>query len=255
MKRQERDELARRLSVSAPTPERPPSFFDGLAGLAADSTPTSARVRRPRLLRAAAIATATTVLLSGAAYAGALGEQAQSGVRQVLGHGQKSRHQVDPDSAPLEKVAPVIVLERRAHRPAAGDPAEAGPDVDAGPTDEQPEGVSPATPVPEPSASGATEPAASPVSDDDPGTDDGPAPPPAANPADDDQGDDTGGNDDSQSDPGNDAPDDQQGSDEDGDGTAPHRTKPRDGSSDGQEDPADEQDIAPAGSAADDSDD
>src|SRR6478735_11524666 len=114
MTRRERDEAARRLAASAPPPDQPPSFFEGLGMVAADSVPTTPprTSRGHRLLSIAAMATGTTVLLSSAAYAGALGEGARNGFRHVLGDDKGGQHRVDPNPAP-EDVAPLVVLQRR----------------------------------------------------------------------------------------------------------------------------------------------
>ncbi len=246
MDRQERDELARQLSVSAPAPEQPPSFFESLGRLAAASTPTTVRARRPRLLRAVAIATGTTVLVSSAAYAGALGEHAQTGVRHVLGHGQKAHHQGHSDPAPLEKVAPVIVLEPRSAQQDQSSPTSApSREVETVPTVQQPEldqststGPDASQPAVVPDTrddSAVTDDSDDPGSTDDsdnPGSTDGPSPRPA-----DDQGDD---------DTGTDGQDDGAGQDEDG-ATPPSRTSndrdDQDDAADDQGDPADAQDA------------
>src|SRR5262245_16256237 len=109
--RDDRDELARRLAASAPTPEQPASFFDTLAQLAVDSTPARARNGR-RLLRFAAIGASTVVLLSGAAYAGALGDNARDGVRQVLRQSGGQAPDLNEDHDPAD-TAPSDSTESR----------------------------------------------------------------------------------------------------------------------------------------------
>ena len=98
MNGRERDEIARRLAASAPPPDQPPAFFDGLGIVAADSvSAVPARSSRGhRLLSVAAMVTGTTVLLSSAAYAGALGEGARDGFRNILGDDKGGHHRVDP---------------------------------------------------------------------------------------------------------------------------------------------------------------
>lgn len=111
----ERDDVARRLAASEPAPERPASYFESLGMLAAGSVPSAPPrgVHGRRLVSVAALVTGATVLLSSAAYAGALGEAARDSVRHVLGDDKAAHQHVDHTPAPPEKIAPVVVLPRK----------------------------------------------------------------------------------------------------------------------------------------------
>lgn len=111
----ERDDVARRLAASEPAPERPASYFEGLGMLAAGSVPSAPPrgVHGRRLVSVAALVTGATVLLSSAAYAGALGETACDSVRRVLGDDKAAHQHVDHTPTPTEKIAPVVVLPRK----------------------------------------------------------------------------------------------------------------------------------------------
>jgi hypothetical protein len=188
------EDLTRRLSASAPTPEQPPSFFDGLGLLATQSTPTPAPPRGRRLLRVAAVAVGTTLMLSSAAYAGALGSSAQDHVRHVLGHHRAAHHLVDRTPAPTENVAPAVVLDVKAE-----DDADESTVV---PSDDEPTIEPRHHAAPPPLATG-----------DDPGDSDEPDTEPAEDPGEDDQGEDPGDDDQGDDDQGEDSGDDSQGED------------------------------------------
>lgn len=108
----ERHDLRRRLSVTQPAPDQPSSFFDQLGLLASESMPVGRAAGhgwRP-VRRVAAAATATVLLLSGAAYAGALGA-ARDGVRHMFEHPGPSVVEPEQQVVPVQ-IAPQFVLEQ-----------------------------------------------------------------------------------------------------------------------------------------------
>jgi hypothetical protein len=208
----DREEATRRLSASAPTPEQPSSFFDGLGLLASQSTPTPVPPRGRRLLRLAAVAMGGALVMSSAAYAGALGTPAQERVRHLLGHRTAGHHLVDRTPAPTEQVAPVVVLKLKHEE--ADDPAD--------PEDETTQPHHAATPPPavavdpgdtdEPDTEPDTEPADDPGDDnqgEDPGDDN-------QGPGEDDQGEEDQGDDNQAEDPGDDNQGEDPGDDSEG---------------------------------------